>query len=130
MDCSVWDGGELAHPLLAQLDEPIDAVGLDVPLGGETQLLLHLHLYPEALAVEAVLVALLEALHGLVALVQVLVGASPCVVDAHGVVGGDGAVDERVALVRGVVAVEVLLHHPGLLPPCQDVPLHGGEVYL
>ncbi len=51
---------------------------------------------PQALAVEAVLPALVFALHGVVALVEVFVGAAPGVVHAHRVVGGDGAVDEAV----------------------------------
>ena len=58
------------------------------------ELLLDLDFDPQALAVEAVLVAQLVAGHGEVALVGVLVGAAPGVVDAHRVVGGDGAVEE------------------------------------
>ena len=60
----------------------------------QLQFLLDLDLDPEALAVEAVLVAQLVAGHGEVALVGVLVGAAPGVVDAHRVVGGDRAVEE------------------------------------
>ena len=122
------DGGEAAYTLLAQLHKAADAVGLDVPLGFEAQLPLHLHLNPQPLAVKAVLVALLEPLHRLVALVQVLVRSAPGMVDAHGVVGRDRPVDEGVAAVAGVVAVKVLLHHAGLVPPRQDVALPGREV--
>ena len=53
---------------------------------------------PQALAVEAVLVALVLAEHRVEALVQVLVRPTPRVVDAHRVVGGDGAVEERPGL--------------------------------
>jgi hypothetical protein len=57
--------------------------------------LLDLDLYPEPLAVEAVLEALLEPPHGAVTLEEVLVRPAPRVMDAHRVVGGDGAVHLR-----------------------------------
>src|SRR5207245_1145745 len=77
------DRREAPHALLAPLDEPVDAERLDVPLRPEPQLLLDLDLHPEPLAVEAVLVAGLEALHRLVTVPQILVGPSPGMVDAH-----------------------------------------------
>ena len=128
MDCSRDYVGEVAHPGLARLHKAVDAVGLDVLLGVEPHLLLHLNLHPEALAVKPVLVPLLEALHGLVALEQVLVGAAPGVVDTHGVVGGYGPVYEGPSPVRVLVAVQVLLHHPGLVPPRLDIALHLREI--
>ena len=55
------------------------------------ELALDVDLDPQALAVEAVLVALVLAEHRVEALVEVLVGAAPGVVDAHRVVGRDRA---------------------------------------
>src|SRR5262249_29887575 len=106
---------ELIDALLAQLHEAVDAgeavAGdevFDVALRAEAQLLLDLDLDPEALAVEAVLVAQLVAGHGLVALVGVLVGAAPGVVDAHRVVGGDRAVEEGPLILAAVLLAEAL----------------------
>ena len=124
------DVGVLSDAGLAQLHEPLDAELLDVALRFEAQLLLDLHLDPQPLAVEAVLVALAEPLHRLVALEQVLVGAAPGVVDAHGVVRGDRTVDEREPPVGVVVAAQVLLHYPRVVPPLEYLPLHGRKVHL
>ena len=123
-------GGEPPDALLAELDEPVDAEVFDLALVVELQLLLYLDLDPQPLSVEAVLVALLIPPHGLVALEHVLVGAAPGVVDAHGVVGRDWAVDEGEGPRRVVVSVEVLFEDVLLLPPLHDVPLHLDEVYL
>ena len=117
------------HPVLAEVDERLDAVGLDVALAGEAEVFFHLDLDPQPLAVEAVLVALAEAAHRLVALKQVLIGAAPGVVHAHRVVGGDRAVEERPGSRRGLVAAQVLLEDALLLPPGQHLPLHRGEVH-
>src|SRR5262249_30205105 len=83
----------------------------------------------EALAIEAVLVALLVAGHGEVALVGILVGTAPGVVDAHRVVGGDGAVEERPARLAGVLGAE-LVEGVDVLPEFEDRPLLGGEIDL
>ena len=123
------DVGEAAHALLARLHEPVDAVLLYVSLGAEAHLLLHLNLHPKALAVVAVLVTLAEALHGLVSLEQVLVRATPGVVNAHRVVGRDGPVDERPSPLRVSIALQVLPHHAGGVPPLQQVTLHCREVH-
>ncbi len=90
LDCRV-----LEHALFAHVDKRIQAIGFDVPLALEAQLLLHLDLDPEALAVEAVLLALVVAAHGLIALEHVLEGTPPGMVHAHRVVGGDGTIYER-----------------------------------
>src|SRR4030042_933831 len=124
------DAGEPWHPFLARRHEAGDAELFDVTLGGEAHRALHLHLDPEPLAVEAVLVALAEALHGFEALVQVLVGAPPGVVHAHGVVGGDGPIDEGPPPWGGFVAVQVLLYDALLLPPALRLTLLGYEVDL
>ncbi len=81
------DGGVVEYPLLAEDHERGDAVVLDVLLGLETQVALHVDLDPQTLAVEAVLPALVVALHGLEALVQVLVGTPPGVVHTKGIIG-------------------------------------------
>ncbi len=130
------DAGEPVHALLAELHEAVDAgedvAGhqvLDVALGGELQLLLDLDLDPQALAVEAVLVALALALHGVVALEGVLVSAAPGVVDAHRVVGGDGAVEEgpaRAVLVLFAQGVE----GPRLVPELEDAAFLCREIGL
>ena len=122
--------GEALDALLARVDEAVDAVGLDVALRREAELSLHLHLDPETLAVVAVLVALAEALHRLVALEGVLVGAAPGVMHAHRVVGGDRPIDERPALRRRFVAAEVQLEDVVIAPPAEPLALLGGEVRL
>src|SRR5690606_8693509 len=105
--------------LLALLDEARDAVGLDVLLRGEAQFLLDFDLDPESLAVKAILVTLPLTKHGVEALVEILVGATPAVVDPHRVVGGDGAVDERPAPLGLGVALQVFLDDAALVPPAQ-----------
>ena len=122
------DGGVLAHPLLAVLDEAGDAVGLDVALRRKPLLLLYLHLHPQPLAVEAVLVALAVALHGAPAQEQVLVGAPPGVVHAHRVVGSDRPVDERVAARGRFVAPQVPADDAGLVPPAKLLLFQCDEV--
>ena len=122
------DRGVLAHPLLALLHEAGDAVGLDVALGGEALLLLHLHFDPQPLAVEPVLVTLAIALHGAPAQEQVLVGAAPGVVHPHRVVGGDRTVDEGVAPLGRGVALQVAIDDAGGLPPAELLMLQGDEV--
>src|SRR5256886_14631932 len=77
----------------AGFGEHRDAVGIDVALAVEVQLALDLHLDPEALAIEAVLVALVESLHRLVTLVDILVGTRPGAVHPHALdVRGDRTV--------------------------------------
>jgi len=64
-----------------------ETVLLDLPLRAEAEGLLDLDLDPQTLGVEAVLVALVEAAEGLVALEDVLQRAAVAVVDAGRVVG-------------------------------------------
>ena len=71
------DAGVLVDALLATLDELGNPVGLDVALALEAKLALDFHLDPETLAVEAVLVPLIETAHGPVPLVGVFVGPAP-----------------------------------------------------
>ncbi len=99
--------GELRQPEL-----------LDLPLRVETQLALDADLDPEPLAVEAVLVALVEPAHGLVPLEDVLQRPSPRGVDAeHHPVRGHRPVDEaepRAVRVLGAQCGERPLTLPGL----------------
>src|SRR5262249_53290171 len=130
------DAGELIDALLAQADELVDAEEdvagdeiLDVALALELQLLLDLDLDPQALAVEAVLVALVAAEHGVVALEGVLVSPPPGVVDAHRVVRGDRPVEEgpdRPVRVPCAQLVEDLVR----LPERENLALLGREIDL
>ena len=124
------DVREPPDSLLAQLDELVDAEFLDVGLGGHAEVFFDVDLDPQALAVEAVLVALLEALHRLVALKQVLIRPAPSVVNAHGVVGRDGTIHEGEPLAGAVVANEVLFDDAALVPPREQVLLHPDEIDL
>ncbi len=83
------------HALLAQAHEVGHAEGFDVLLAGEAELSLDVDLHPQALTVETLLPAQLLTEHGVVAVEGVLVCPAPGVVHTHGIVGGDGAVDER-----------------------------------
>src|SRR5262249_9176456 len=69
--------GEAQHALLALLHEVGYAELLDVALGFEAQLLLRLDLDPQPLAIEAVLVALLESAHRIETLPEIFIGAAP-----------------------------------------------------
>jgi hypothetical protein len=118
---------EARHALLAALRELGDPVLLDLALRVEAELLLDLDLDPEALAVEAVLVALVVAARRVVALVDVLQRPAPGVVDAHRVVRRDRPVDEAEARPAGVLLAEAL-EGALLLPALQHLPLEGGMV--
>ena len=120
-------GGELQHALLAGVDELVDAVRFDGRLGAHLQFALDFDFDPEPLAIEAVLIALVVAGHREVALEDVLVGASPGVVHAHRVVGGDRPVDEAPPRLAGVLGAQ-LAEDRGLLPEAQHLVLTADEV--
>ena len=122
------DVGEPVDAGLAHLDELPDAETLDVALGGEAKLLLDLDLDPQSLAVEAVLEPLPVPLHVAEAEEEVLVAAAPCVVHAHRVVCGYGAVDERVGVLRLAIAESVLERDRVVVPPVERLPFHRGKV--
>ena len=92
-----------AGQLLGRLDDDLAAAGgellepvlLDLALRVEAELPLDADLDPQPLAVEAVLVALVEAAQRLVALEDVLERPPPRRVDGELLVRGDRAVDER-----------------------------------
>ena len=112
----------LGDALLAAFGELGEAVFLDLALRVEPERLLDLDLDPEALAVEAVLVALVEAAQRLVALEDVLERPPPGVVHAHRVVRGDRAVDEAEALAASVLLPQ-LLERPLFVPAGEHLPL-------
>ena len=87
---------------------------------------LDVDLDPQALAVEPVLVALVLAEHRVEALVEVLVGAAPGVMDAHRVVGRDRAVEEAPPRTAGVLGAQPR-ERPTLAPQIQDLVLLGDE---
>ena len=113
-------------PLLAERHEAVDAVRLDVALAREAEVALDVDLDPQPLAVEPVLVALVLAEHRVEALVQVLVRATPGVVDAHRVVGGDRPVEEAPARAAGVLRAQAR-ERPSLPPCASDLVLLGDE---
>ena len=123
-------GGRTVHTRSARVGELADPVRLDVALAVEIQLTLDLHLDPETLAIEAVLVTLIEAAHRLVALVDVLIGTGPGAVNAHAFhVRGDRTVEERKPRAARVLLAE---HLEGVLalPEVKDPVVDLGEVEL
>ena len=105
-----------------ELGEP---VLLDLPLRVEPERALHTDLDPEPLAVEPVLVALVEATERLVALEDVLERPPPRGVHRELLVRRDGAVEEaprRPASVRGTHRLERSL----ALPELEDLELERG----
>ncbi len=117
------------HALLAQVDELRDAVALDVVLAGETELALDQHLDPQTLAVEAVLVTLVLPEHRVEALVNVLVRPAPGVVHAHRVVRSYGSVEERPALVGGVLRPQQR-ERVALAPRSENLVLERRQIRL
>ena len=128
-DRALGDGsGRTVHTRSARVRELADPIRLDIALAVEIQLTLDLHLDPEALAIEAVLVTLIEAAHRLVALVDVLIGTGPGAVNAHSFhVRGDRTVEERKPRAARVLLAE---HVEGVLalPEVKDAVVDLGEV--
>ena len=105
----------------------LEPVLLDLALRVEPELVLDADLDPEALAVEAVLVALVVAPEGLVALEDVLQRAAPGRVDGEGLVRRHRPVEERELRAVRVLRAQ-LLEDPLRLPPREDLLLEGGVV--
>src|SRR5487761_705150 len=116
--------GDALDALARELREP---VLLDLPLRAEAELLLDLDLDPQPLRVEAVLVPLVEPLHRLVALEDVLQRPAVAVVDARRVVGRDRAVHEAEGGAAPVLFPQPV-ERPVLVPPGEDLPLQRGMV--
>jgi hypothetical protein len=117
-------GGGADDDVAAAPRELLEPELLDLALGVEPELALDADLDPEPLAVEAVLVALVEALQGLVALEGVLERAAPCRVDGEGLVRRHRAVEERPPAAAAVTIAE-LLERPLPLPPLEHGELEG-----
>ena len=118
---------ELGDPLAAAIGELRQAVLLDLALRVEAERALHLHLHPQALAVEPVLVALVEAALRLVALEDVLQRPAPGVMNAHRVVRRDRPVDEAEARAAAVLLPEALERRLRL-PAREHLALEGWMV--
>src|SRR5207249_8463959 len=107
--------------------ERLEAVLLDLRLRAEPEAALDPDLDPEALAVEAVLVALVEAAERLVALEDVLERATPRRVDGERLVRGDRPVDEAPGLLAPVLLPQAL-EDAFALPPVEHLELEGGVI--
>jgi hypothetical protein len=89
------NGSKIQGPLFASFDELRYSVTFDLAFNLETKFFLNLNFYPEALAVEAVLVAKLLSLHRPEALKEVFVHAGSGVVKAHRIIRGYRPIEER-----------------------------------
>ena len=119
----------LGDELPAAGRECVQPVLLDLPLGVEPEISLDLDLDPEPLAVEPVLIALVEPLQRLVALEHVLVGAAPEMVDAEPVRRVRGLRPVEEAPVRpAAISLAEPVEDPRLLPPVENLLLEGGVV--
>ncbi len=113
----------------APASELCEPVLLDLALGVEPERALDADLDPEALAVEAVLVALVVPAQRLVALEDVLERPSPGRMDGQGLVRGDRAVEE--AEPGAVCVLRPQLRERRLaLPEREDLPLERVMVGL
>ena len=101
------NGSKFIDSVLAFAGEFIEAVFFYVLFGFEAELLFCADLNPKALRVKAVLIAAVKALHGLVSQENILKRASPGVVNAHGIVGSNGAVKEAEASVAAVFSLQL-----------------------
>ena len=72
----------------------VDAIFIHSRFCSESQLLFNFHLNPQSLAVKSILVTLVMPRHGKETLVRIFVGPAPGVMDAHGVIGSDRAVQK------------------------------------
>ncbi len=117
------------HGLAAPGVELGDAVGLDVLLAGEAELLLHGELDGQAVAVPAGLPVDEVALHGLEAGEDVLEDARLDVVGAGPAVGGRRALVEGPARPVGG-PVQRLVEGLVVPPEVEHLVLEGGEVHL
>ena len=113
------------HRLPAALVERFDAVGLDLVLGAEAELLLDLELDRQPVAVPPALAGDVVAPHGLEAGVEVLEDPGPHVVQAGPAVGGGRALVEDPRL--GALAAAGARRLDDLaLPPAGQDPLFEG----
>jgi hypothetical protein len=120
-------GGETKDTAFAFVDETVDAEFGHGVFRAQSQLLFDFDFHPESLAVEAVLVSLIATIHGEETLPGVLVGASPCMVNTHGVVRSDGTVKKAPAFPASVFLTEFA---EGLLrfPEAKHLVFAGDEI--
>ena len=88
---------EFFNAVHALCGEFVDAVLNDVALDLDTEILLGLNLYPQALRIETVLILAGLTEHRVILDVHVLHRSAPGMVDTHRVIGGDGTVEEAEA---------------------------------
>ena len=113
--------------LAALRGEVLQPVLLDLALRVEPELALDSDLDPEPLAVEAVLVALVEATERLVALEEVFQRAAPRRMDTEILVGRHRPVGEREGRAAAVLLAE-LGERSLLLPAREHLPLEPGMI--
>ncbi len=70
------------------------AVLLNIPLADEAELFFNFDFNPKALGIKTVLASAGIALHSFVSYKNILKAPAPCMVNAHGIVGGYGAVQK------------------------------------
>ena len=119
--------GESEHALFAGADEILDAIVADFALGPKPEAFFHLDFDPQPLAIEAILIAQFLAVHGVVALVHVFQRSSPGVVHAHGIVGGDGAVEERPRRAASCLRAQ-FPEDLAFFPKAQEFALHSWKI--
>ena len=90
------DAGEFLHTVHALAREFIHAIGFDIALAGEAQLLFHLDLDPESLRIKAIAIVSIASFHGVVFYKGILQRSSPDMVNTHGIVCRDGTVNKAV----------------------------------
>ena len=100
---------------------------MDCCLGSKPKLLLHFHLDPQTLSVKAVLVALVVSGHRKESLLRILISAPPGMMDAHWVVGRDGAIQEAPSLATCILLTQ-LSKDLFDLPELQDRMFTGNEI--
>src|SRR5262249_16471166 len=127
------DAGELVNPVLTLLHKPIDAGEriarhevFDVALGAQLEFLLNFDFDPQTLAVKAILVAQFMPRHSEIALVSILVSPTPGMMYAHGVVGGDRAIEKGPAWFTTILFAEFVEDFV-TLPEIEDGTFLGGE---
>ena len=121
--------GRPGDDLAAAPGELREAVLLDLPLRVQPELALDPDLDPETLAVEPVLVALVESPESLVALEDVLERAAPRRMDGERLVRRDRTVDEAEPRAAAVLLTEPL-ERTLALPELEDLALEGVVVRL
>jgi hypothetical protein len=109
--------GEIFHPKI-----------LDVLFGIETGFFFNFNFNPKTLAVKAVLEPLGETPGVFITLKQIFESPAAGVVDTHGIVGGDGAINERKRFVGFIVLMKILGNEVIFIPPDQNFFFQFGKI--